>query len=91
MLPVTNRLVSIPGEAAGADLDDDDHIVGREGNAALFAFAQQGTAPALLAAELALLGEGRRFLCVADPDRVVFPERHSRRIVAGRLLDREIL
>ena len=45
-------------------------------------------APALLAAELALLGEGRRFLRVADPDRVVIPERHSRRIVAGRLLDR---
>ena len=54
-----------------------------------FAFVPAGNvSPALLAAELALLGEGRRFLCVADPNRVVFPERHSRRIIAGRLLDR---
>ena len=72
----------------GADLDDDDDIVGRQDNAAVVALAQQGLAPALLAANLALLGEGRRFLRGADSDRVVVPEGYSRRIVTGWLLNR---
>ena len=91
MEPVNRPVEDIGGESSlpqelGADLDDDDHLVGLE-REAIRSCAEQGLLPAGLTAVLAFLDERCGRLGLAQPDGVVVPEGDGR-VAARWFMDR---